>query len=83
MPGIFTSSSTRSGASRSASASPSWPVAAPHELVPFVFERHPQRVANGRFVVDDQDAWSWAWYGWRRRWQRGGYRSTRTVFSWR
>ena len=29
MPGILTSSSTRSGASRSASASPSWPVAAP------------------------------------------------------
>ena len=29
MPGILTSSSTRSGASRSASANPSWPVAAP------------------------------------------------------
>ena len=26
------------------------------EVVPFVFERHPQRVADGRFVVDDQDA---------------------------
>ena len=26
------------------------------ELVAFVLERHPQRVADGRFVVDDQDA---------------------------
>ena len=26
------------------------------ELVPFVFERHPQRIADRRFVVDDQDA---------------------------
>ena len=56
MPGILTSSSTRSGASRSASASPSWPVAAPIELVALVLEGHPQRIADRRFVVDDEDA---------------------------
>ena len=26
------------------------------ELVAFVFERHPQRIADGRLVVDDEDA---------------------------
>ena len=26
------------------------------ELVAFVLERHPQRVADGGFVVDDEDA---------------------------
>ena len=26
------------------------------ELVAFVLERHPQRIANRRFVVDDEDA---------------------------
>ena len=56
MPGILTSRSTRSGASRSTSASPSWPVAAPTNVVAFVLEGHPQRVADGRLVVDDQDA---------------------------
>src|SRR5438034_3767045 len=34
MPGIFTSSRTRSGVSRSTSASPSWPVAAPTNSYP-------------------------------------------------
>ena len=56
MPGILTSSSTRSGASRSTSASALLAGGGAEELVAFVLERHPQRVADGRLVVDDQDA---------------------------
>ena len=56
MPGILMSSRTRSGASRSTSASAFLSRRGADELVAFVFENHPQRVADGRLVVDDQDA---------------------------
>ena len=56
MPGILMSRNTRSGGSRSTAASALGPDGPPHELVALVLEDHPQRVADGRLVVDDQDA---------------------------
>ena len=56
MPGILMSSNTRSGASRSISGKPFLAGRGADELVALVLEHHPQRVADGRLVVDDQDA---------------------------
>ena len=56
MPGILMSRNTRSGASRSISVRPSWPVAAPMYVVALVFQDHPQRSRMAGLVIDDQDA---------------------------
>ncbi len=55
MSGILMSRNTRSGGSRSTIASPSGAGRRQQALVAFVLEDHPQRVANGRFVVDHQN----------------------------
>ena len=57
MPGILTSSSTRSGRLALDQREAFLAGRGADELVALVLEHHPQRVADGRFVVDDQDAW--------------------------
>ena len=49
------SRNTRSGVSRSASVSPSWPDPAVRHFVAVVFQNHPHRVADGGLVIDDED----------------------------
>ena len=56
IPGILMSSTTMSGGSRLTCAMPSGPGRGADELVVLVFEDHPQRVADGGLVVDDEDA---------------------------
>ena len=56
MPGILMSSSTRSGRSRWTAASAFLAAGGADELIVLVLEDHPQRVADGGLVVDDQDA---------------------------
>ena len=48
MPGIFTSSSTRSDALALGEREPFLAGRRADELVAFVLERHPQRIADGR-----------------------------------
>src|SRR4051794_30775818 len=57
IPGILTSSSTRSGASRSASASPSWPVAAPKNSYPSYSSviRSESRIAASSSITRTRD----------------------------
>ena len=56
MPGILTSRNTRSGASRSASASPSGAARRLEHLVALVLEDHPERLPDLRFVINDEDS---------------------------
>ena len=56
MPGILMSSSTRSGAVALGQRQPFLAGRGADELVALVLERHPQRIADRRLVVDDQDA---------------------------
>ncbi len=56
IPGIFTSRMTRSGVSPFGERETFLAGRGAHKLVPFVLERHPQRIADRRFIVDDEDA---------------------------
>ena len=64
MPGIFTSSRTRSKCLALDQREPFLAGRGADELVALVLERHPQRIADRGFVVDDQDA-GFGHAGWR------------------
>ena len=65
MPGILMSRNTRSGASRSIMRTRVFAGGRLNDVVALVFQNHPQRVADARFVVNDQDP----------RFQRGSVRT--------
>ena len=56
MPGILMSRNTRSGASRSIMPHALLAGGRLQDIVAFVFQNHPQRVADARLVVNHQDS---------------------------